>query len=111
MGTGEKVLRDLILSEGYQQNHFSTNRDLRVREITQGYDVSSAVDRGGLYDCYYIQHTVPRYNNPSGTFDNDQYLLKIPVDPATAVPGAGTLEDFMAAWLAGANNPVVLETY
>ena len=109
MGTGEKMLRDLILSEGYQQNHFSTHRDLRVREITQGYDVSSAVDRGGLYDCYYIQHTVPRYNNPSGTFDNDQYLLKIPVDPTGANNGA--FETFVAAWLAGANNPVALETY
>jgi hypothetical protein len=106
MGTGEKVLRDLILSEGYQQNHFATNADLRVREITQGYDVSAAVGRNSLYTCYYIKHTVPRYNNPSGTFDNDQYLLKIPVDARDA-----NFEAFVAAWLAGANNPVALEVF
>ena len=34
------------------------------------------VDRNALYDCYYILHSVPRFNNPSGTFDNDQYLVK-----------------------------------
>ena len=106
MGTGEEVLRSLILSEGYNQNHFNTAGDLRVREITQGYDVSSAVGRNALYTCYYIQHVVPRYNNPSGTFDNDQYLLKIPVDAVDA-----NFEAFVAAWLAGANNPVTLEIY
>lgn len=106
MGTGEQVLRDLILSERYSQNHFASNPDLRVREITQGYDVSSAVDRNALYTCYYIQHVVPRFNNPSGTFDDDQYLLKIPVAATDAA-----FEAFMASWLAGANNPTVLETY
>ena len=106
MGTGEKILRELILSEGYQQNHFATNSDLRIREITQGYDVTSAVGRNSLYTAYYIKHTVPRYNNPSGTFDNDQYLLKIPVDARDT-----NFEAFMAAWLAGANNPVTLTVY
>jgi len=101
-GTGEKILRDLILSEGYQQNHFFTGSDLRVREITQGYDVSSAVGRNALYGCYYIKHTVPRYNNPSGTFDNDQYLLKIPVDARDAA----NFEAFMLAWMTGAGNPL-----
>ena len=105
MGTGESVLRELILSERYQQNNFASN-DLRIREITQGYDVTDAVDRNTLYTCYYIQHSVPRYNNPSGTFDNDQYLLKIPMTGPNAA-----FEAFMAAWLAGANNPLVLETY
>lgn len=106
MGTGEQVLRDLILSEGYQQNHFGTN-DLRVREITQGYDVTDAVGRNALYGSYYILHTVPRYNNPSGTFDNDQYLLKIPVD--RRLDGSGGSEDFesfMTDWMTGAGNPL-----
>lgn len=104
MGTGEQVLRDLITSERYQQNHFHT--DLRIREITQGNDITAAVDRNTLYTSYYIQHTVPRFNNPSGTFDNDQYLLRIPVTGTDAA-----FEAFMAAWLAGANNPVTLEVY
>lgn len=106
MGTGEAILRDLILSERYQQNHFASNYDLRIREITQGTDVLSAVDRNALFTCYFIQHSVPRYNNPSGTFDNDQYLLKIPM---TGVDAA--FEAFMAAWLSGANNPLTLETF
>lgn len=105
MGTGEGILRDLILSESYQQNHFASN-DLRIREITQGYDISNAVDRTGLYTTYFILHSVPRYNNPTGTFDNDQYLLKIVTDGTDAA-----FEAFMAAWLAGANNPTTLEIY
>lgn len=106
MGTGEQILRELILSEGYSQNHFATNRDLRVREITQGYDVSNAVGRNALYTTYYILHSVPRYNNPTGTFDNDQYLLKIPTDGVNAA-----FETFMATWLAAANSTVTLETF
>lgn len=101
MGTGEQVLRDLILSEGYQQNHFSTHRDNRLREITQGYDVTNAVDRTALYTCYYIKHIVPRPYNPSGTFDADAYLLKIPM---TAVDS--DFEDFVTEWLDNAGNPV-----
>ena len=78
-GLGETALRDFILSEEYRQNHFST--DLRIREITQGNDLldgaAGGVDRTALYDRIMIQHTVPRYNNPSGTFDNDQYVIEI----------------------------------
>lgn len=101
MGTGEQVLRELILSESYDQNFFNTSNDLRIREITQGYDVSNAVDRSALYTCYYILHTVPRFNNPSGTFDNDQYLLKIPVLAEDLA-----FETYVNSWLTAANNPV-----
>ena len=103
MGTGEAVLRDLILSERYNQNDFNTGRDLRIREITLGYDISDAVNRNALYTCYFLLHTVPRFNNPSGTFDNDQYLLKIPTLAADVA-----FETFVLAWLAGANNPIGL---
>lgn len=106
MGTGEQVLRELILSESYSQNHFNTSKDLRIREITQGYDITSAVNRNALYTSYYILHSVPRFNNPSGTFDNDQYLLKVPMTAADA-----NFEAFMAAWLTAAGNPVTLEIY
>ncbi len=76
-GVGETVVRDVILSESYRQNHFST--DFRIREITQGYEILNAagVSRTGLYDRIYLQHNVPRLYNPTGTFDNDQYLLEI----------------------------------
>lgn len=74
-GLGETVLRELILSESYRQNFFAT--DLRIREITQGNQTVSAIDRSALYYRYVLIHNVPRFNNPSGTFDNDQYALTI----------------------------------
>jgi len=98
MGFGEQVVRDLSLSESYRQNYMSTNMDLRIREITQGYDFTNVINRSSLYYRYYILHSVPRYNNPSGTFDNDRYLLEIITDaPSTA------FETFMNTWLGNCN--------
>lgn len=77
MGLGEQVLRDLIVSESYLQNYVGSGMDFRIREITQGYDIIDAVNRGALYGRYYLLHSVPRYNNPTGVFDNDQYMLEI----------------------------------
>lgn len=77
--SGETVLRALLLTERYAQNPFNQgNRDSsRIREI-EGFDpILSAVDRTALYKVYYLQHSVPRLNNPSGVFDNDQYLYQI----------------------------------
>ena len=74
-GLGETVLRDLILSESYRQNFLAT--DLRIREITQGNQIVSDINRSALYYRYYLQHNVPRFNNPTGVFDNDQYLLEV----------------------------------
>ena len=96
-GTGENVIRDLILTEGYMQQPFYTGQDLRIREITNGTDVYDAIDRGSLYTRYYIQHNVPRFNNPTGTFDNDQYLLEIITDGTES-----TFERFVLAWLENA---------
>jgi hypothetical protein len=76
-GTGETIIRDLILTEGYMQQPFYTGTDLRIREITNGNDVTAAISRTSYYTSYYIQHSVPRFNNPTGTFDNEQYLLEI----------------------------------
>jgi hypothetical protein len=82
-GTGENVIRDLIMTEAYMQQPVYTGMDLRIREITNGNDVFEAITRSSLYDRYYIQHNVPRFNNPSSTFDNDQYLLEIVVESGT----------------------------
>ena len=78
-GTGENVIRELILTEGYMQQPFYTGQDLRIREVTNGTDVYDAINRNAFYTSYYIQHNVPRFNNPTGVFDNDQYLLQIVV--------------------------------
>jgi len=89
-GLGESVARDFILSESYRQIPMAT--DLRIREITQGNDMLGTgpgqVDRTALYDHLYILHSVPRFNNPSGVFDNDQYIIDI----ATLSTPAGKTE-------------------
>lgn len=103
MGFGESIVRQLLLSESYLQNFFSP--DIRIREITQGDQILSAVNRNGLYTSYYIQHTVPRYNNPSGLSDNDQYLLHIITNDVSA-----GLEAFMAAWLGACTDCTTLQT-
>ena len=74
-GLGETVVRELTMSESYRQNFLAT--DFRIREITQGNQIISSVDRSALYYRYILQHNVPRNYNPSGTFDADQYLLEV----------------------------------
>ena len=92
-GYGETVLRDVILDESYLQNHFSD--DQRIREITQGDQYFTAINRNSLYTRYVIQHSVPRYNNPSGVYDDDQYSLNIYVTATTAT----ALETLLQTWL------------
>lgn len=92
MGLGESVARDVILSEQYRQSFFHS--DFRIREITQGYSVFDYIDRNALYTRYYILHSVPRYNNPTSTFDTDQYLLQIITDGTEAA-----FETFVSTWL------------
>jgi hypothetical protein len=93
-GLGETVLRELTMSESYRQNFLAT--DLRIREITQGNQIITTIDRGGLYYRYSILHSVPRFNNPSGTFDNDQYLLTIYSQNALT-----TFDSDVQEWLGG----------
>ena len=81
--TGESILRDLILDGRYRQDggHNQGNRDsARRREIEGGDALIAAVTRGARYNVYYLQHSVPRFNNPTGVFDNDQYVIAIAVE-------------------------------
>jgi hypothetical protein len=102
MGYGESVARDVILSEQYRQNFFSS--DFRIREITQGYSVFDFINRNTLYTRYFLQHNVPRFNNPSSTFDNDQYLLEV-----ITCDTQGAFETFVNAWLADCSQCTGLE--
>ena len=92
-GYGETVLRDVILDESYLQNHFHS--DMRIREITQGNNIYDAINRNAFYTRYVIQHSVPRYNNPSGVYDDDQYALNIYIPATTAT----AFETLMQTWL------------
>ena len=91
-GLGETVLRDLTLSENYRQSFLHS--DFRIREITQGNQIVSAINRSGLYHQYYIQHNVPRFNNPGSTFDADQYLLQI-----VSILPLADFDSFTGTWL------------
>ena len=106
IGSGETVLRDVILSESYRQNHFPVgNKDAsRMREIEQGDDLFTYVNRtSNAYNMYYVQHNVPRFNNPSGTFDNDQYMLKFAaIDAGTADGKLATLFTALGVWAGSA---------
>lgn len=103
MGFGDQVVKDLILAESYLQNFFANN-DLRIREITQGYDMTSAINRNALYTRYFLLHSVPRWNNPTGVFDADRYMLEI----ITTAPNAA-LNQFLTNWLTSCADCVEFE--
>lgn len=111
--SGETVLRDVLLTEAYMQSPFNQGNpdSARIREIEGSDKVLAAIDRSALYKTYYIQHSIPRLNNPSGTFDNDQYVYKIYVKcSATAL--ITKMDTLMAeiVQVAGASgNPISFE--
>lgn len=93
-GLGETILRELTLSEAYRQNFLHS--DFRIREITQGNQIIASINRNALYYQYVLQHSVPRFNNPSSTFDNDQYLLQV-----VSLNNLATFVADTEDWLAG----------
>ena len=103
-GFGETVLRELILSEKYRQNFFHS--DFRIREITQGNQIVNVIDRTALYTKYYLLHSVPRFNNPSSTFDTDQYLLEFVTNDLIT-----SFEDDINDWLDNCGNLCEFEVY
>jgi len=111
---GEQVARDLILSERYRQSPFNQgNADsARIREIEMSDEILGAVDRAATYKAYYIQHTVPRFNNPSGLFDNDQYVYQVYVKCSDTAANTAVLALFneVIALANAAGNNIALET-
>lgn len=108
-GSGETVLRELILDGRYLQNAYpdsSRVEHLRMREI-EADPALATVNRNGLYDQVLILHNVPRFNNPTSTFDNDQYLIVVHVPAGTATT---TITNFITASASAAGNAVSLET-
>ena len=93
-GVGETVLRELILTGKYRQEAFGDGVNIdtfRMREIEANpgvLNMMSLANRNALYNKLCILHSVPRFNNPTGVFDNDQYLIEI------AVPNTVTIGSF-----------------
>jgi hypothetical protein len=111
-GSGETILRNMILSNRYLQNAYpdsSRVESLRMREIEQD-PALSIIDRTALYDQVMVLHNVPRFNNPTGMFDNDQYLLVINVPTGTTTT-AFTSFLVSSANAAQGTSAIVLETY
>ena len=90
--TGECVLRDLIQDGRYRQDggFNQGNKDSnRFREIEGGKKLVDAIAVADPYSIYYLQHSVPRFNNPTGVFDNDQYIVAIAVKRYSGTAAAG----------------------
>lgn len=104
-GLGEQILRDVIVSESYRQNFFASN-DLRIREITQGNQLVSAINRNALYTKYYLLHNVPRFNNPTGVFDNDRYLLEV-----VSLNALATFQTHITDWLTDCGTECAFEAF
>ena len=104
--SAETAARDILLTEGYRQSPYNQgNKDSsRFREIEQMAGIVDEVGRdstthacNGKYRVYHLVHNVPRFNNPTGVFDNDQYVYRLYV-PCTGATAATTSLD--ADWLA-----------
>lgn len=95
-GFGETLIRELILAKRYQQEPWI--QDPRLREVLD-YNPFGEITRGTKYYIYNLLHSVPRKSNPSGTMDNDQYLIRI-----FATSRLTALEQGITYWLAQANN-------
>lgn len=109
-GVGESVLRDLILDGRYLQNAYPDSSrvdSLRMREI-EADPALATVTRSGLYDQVLILHNVPRFNNPTSTFDNDQYLLVVHVPAGTSTT---SITNFIVNSCSAAGNAVSLESF
>lgn len=108
-GYGHRYLRDAILFRRYMQEQYVY--DPRLREVMDQDNVYTYIVGTQFYTAYGILHSVPRFNNPTSTFDNDQYLVTI-VMP-TSVCGDdernSDFEDWMNQYLALAGNGVQLE--
>lgn len=100
-GTGEKLIRELILDKRYRQEPYQS--DWRMRGVL-GDTTTSDINRNDFYHTYTIIHSIPRNLNPSGMFDADRYLIKI-----VATARNTGFENFMNGYLALADNPVQLK--
>ena len=105
--SSDTAINDILLTENYRQSPYNQgNRDSsRFREqegmsgiITElGRDATTS-SCNGAFRVYHLIHNVPRFNNPTGVFDNDQYHYKVYMkcsayDDGSGVTALGTSMD------------------
>jgi hypothetical protein len=104
--SSDTAINDMLLTESYMQSPYNQgNRDSsRFREQEQMSGIVTEMGRdsttstcNGFYRVYHLLHSVPRFNNPSGVFDNDQYHYKVYVKCSGAGAATTTIN---ADWLA-----------
>ena len=112
--SGETVLRDVLMTEAYMQSPYNQGNpdSARIREIEGSSAILDAIDRDVMYKVYYIQHSIPRLNNPTGTFDNDQYVYKIyvPCNDSDLNTGMDNLMQVIAKVCDQVGNPVQFQS-
>jgi hypothetical protein len=106
-GTGELILRDVLLSDSYRHEFFYSSA--RRRSIEDVLNILGGVplrDPDTLYNSYYILYSVPRKSNPTGVYDNDQYLVQLVIPEGSDFT---EFETWMENYLESAGEGVVLE--
>lgn len=117
-GFGETLVRELILAKRYQQEPWYA--DPRMREVMNDTTLATSnsggpeIVRGNKYSVYYLLHSIPRKSNPTGTYDNDQYLIKIVVpnfltSAAGSITNMTTFQTWWNTWLTSAGSGVILQ--
>jgi hypothetical protein len=103
-GYGHRYIRDLILFRRYMQENYVY--DPRLREVMdQDVITNSGLVPTNQYTEYNVLHSVPRFNNPTGVFDNDQYLITM------VFPCENTdFETWMQAYINLGGNGVTMES-
>ena len=106
--SADTAARDILMTESYRQSPYSQGaKDSTRMRQQEGMDgIITAIGRDatatgaaacvGAYRVYHLSHNVPRFNNPSGMFNNDQYHYKVYV-PCSGAPSATTSID--ADWV------------
>lgn len=103
--SSDTAINDILLTENYRQSPYNQgNKDssrFRHQEgmggiVTElGRDATSGTC-AGAFRVYHLLHNVPRFNNPSGVFDNDQYHYKVYVKCANSAVIATMDTDWLA---------------
>jgi hypothetical protein len=109
-GLGEQVVREIIQSERYRQDHFADSifvDSYRMREIENQDWILNNVNRQGYYDSVAIVYNIFRPQNSQSVHDNDEYTEILYVPTGTDV---SAFTDVLSQSLIAVNSPVTLET-
>jgi hypothetical protein len=108
-GLGEQVVREIILSERYRQDHFADSifvDSYRMREIEDQNWILENINRQNYYDSIAIVYNIFRPQNSQGVHDNDEYVEIVYVPTGTDTTA---FTNILSNALAASGSPVTLE--